>query len=86
MPIRGPDCVPFDKQRFGLVNRLPMAIEWLSDNSSPYTAHETRRFARGIGLVPRTTPIESPQSTDVIDKRFLCLAKASRFSVPADLT
>jgi putative transposase len=27
-----------------------------------YVAGETRRFARDIGLDPRTTPIESPQS------------------------
>lgn len=55
------------EQRFGRVNRLPIAIEWLSDNGSPYTAHETRRFARGIGLVPRTTPIESPQSNGMAE-------------------
>jgi len=39
---------------------------------SGYVATESRRFAREIGLEPRTTPIESPQSTDVIDKSFLC--------------
>ena len=71
------------ERRFGLVNRLPLTIEWLSDNGSPYTARETRALAREIGLVPCTTPIESPQSTDVIDKQFLCSAEASRFSVPA---
>jgi putative transposase len=69
------------ERRFGLVNRLPVPIEWLSDNGSPYTAGETRR----IGLSPCTTPIESPQSTDVIDKQFLCSAEVSRFSVPACL-
>ena len=46
--------------RSNLVNRLPAAIEWLSDNGSPYTAGKTRAFAGEIGLVPRTTPIESP--------------------------
>jgi transposase InsO family protein len=50
---------------------LPKPIEWLSDNGSPYTAGETRALARDIGLKPCTTPIESPQSTDVIDKGFL---------------
>ncbi|MGZ8898408.1 MAG: transposase [Halobacteriota archaeon] len=30
------------ERRFGLVNKLPMTIEWLSDNGSPYTAAETR--------------------------------------------
>jgi putative transposase len=51
------------EQRFGLVNRLPATIEWLSDNGSPYTARETRALARDIGLVSRTTPIESPHPT-----------------------
>jgi putative transposase len=59
------------ERRFGLVNKLPKPIEWLSDNGSPYTAGETRALARDIGLKPCTTPIESPQSTDVIDKGFL---------------
>src|SRR5262249_30280785 len=39
------------ERRFGPVNRLAAAIEWLSDNGSPYTARETRRLARDIGLV-----------------------------------
>ena len=38
------------ERRFGLVNRLPVPIEWLSDNGSPYTASETRKLAREIGL------------------------------------
>jgi len=38
------------ESRFGFVNRLPHAIEWLSDNGSAYTAHETRSFARMMGL------------------------------------
>jgi putative transposase len=40
------------ERRFGLIDKLPAPIEWLSDNGSPYTARETRSFARGIGLVP----------------------------------
>jgi putative transposase len=55
------------ERRFGLVNRLPVPIEWLSDNGSPYTAGETRKLAREIGLVPRTTPIESPQSNGMAE-------------------
>jgi putative transposase len=55
------------EHRFGLVNRLPVAIEWLSDNGSCYTAGETRGFAREIGLEPRTTPIESPQSNGMAE-------------------
>jgi putative transposase len=55
------------ERRFGLVNKLPKAIEWLSDNGSPYTAGETRALARDIGLVPCTTPIESPQSNGMAE-------------------
>jgi putative transposase len=55
------------ERRFGLVNRLPVPIEWLSDNGSPYTARETRAFAGDIGLVPRTTPIASPQSNGMAE-------------------
>jgi putative transposase len=55
------------ERRFGVVNRLPVPIESLSDNGSPYTARETRRLAREIGLVPCTTPIESPQSNGMAE-------------------
>ena len=48
------------EHRFGRVDRLPGTIEWLSDNGGCYLARETRRFAREIGLVPRTTPLVSP--------------------------
>lgn len=53
--------------RFGAVNRLPEIIEWLTDNGSGYVAAETRAFARDIGLEPRTTPIESPQSNGMAE-------------------
>jgi putative transposase len=55
------------ERRFGVVNCLPVPIEWLSDNGSPYTARETRALARVLGLVPRTTPIESPQSNGMAE-------------------
>jgi putative transposase len=55
------------ERRFGLVNKLPKPIEWLSDNGSPYTAGETRALARDIGLVLCTTPIESPQSNGMAE-------------------
>ncbi len=55
------------EHRFGRVNRLPRTIEWLTDNGSGYVATETRRFAREIGLEPRTTPIESPQSNGMAE-------------------
>jgi transposase InsO family protein len=44
------------EHRFGRVNRLPADIEWL-----------TRRFAREVGLVPCTTPLESPQSNGMAE-------------------
>jgi transposase InsO family protein len=55
------------ERRFGLVGKLPQPIEWLSDNGSPYTAGETRALARYIGLVPCTTPIQSPQSNGMAE-------------------
>ena len=55
------------EHRFGPVNRLAEPIEWLTDNGSPYVAGETRRFARDIGLLPRTTPVSSPQSNGMAE-------------------
>jgi putative transposase len=55
------------ERRFGLVNRLLVTIERLSDNGSPYTARETRRLARENGLLPCTTPIESAQSNGMAE-------------------
>ncbi len=54
-------CWP-SRPAFGHLNRLPQTIEWLTDNGSGYIAGETRRLARDIGLEPRTTPVQSPQS------------------------
>jgi putative transposase len=39
----------------------------LSDNGSPYIARKTQAFAGDIGLVPRTTPIQSPQSNGMAE-------------------
>ena len=55
------------EHRFGRLNRLPVEIEWLTDNGSCYIARETRRFARDVGLVPCTTPLESPQSNGMAE-------------------
>ena len=55
------------ERRFGLIDQLPQPIEWLSDNGSPYTAGDTRALARYIGLVPCTTPIQSPQSNGMAE-------------------
>jgi putative transposase len=55
------------EHRFGQVNQVPRTIEWLTDNGSGYVAHDTRRFARDLGLEPRTTPVESPQSNGMAE-------------------
>jgi transposase InsO family protein len=49
--------------RFGFVDELPHRIEWLSDNGSAYTAHETRAFATMMGLEVRTTPVRAQSPT-----------------------
>ena len=55
------------EHRFGRVDRPPRPIEWLSDGGSPYVARETRGFARDTGLVPKTAPLESPQSNGMAE-------------------
>ncbi|MCV3295472.1 integrase core domain-containing protein, partial [Aeromonas hydrophila] len=42
-------------------------VEWLTDNGSAYRAHETRAFARELGLEPRTTAVRSPQSNGIAE-------------------
>jgi transposase InsO family protein len=53
--------------RFGLVDQVPHAIEWLTDNGPPYTAISTRRFAAALGLRICTTPVRSPQSNGMAE-------------------
>ena len=54
------------ERRFG--QNLPTSpIEWLTDNGSAYRADETRRFAKMLGLEPKTTAIRSPQSNGVAE-------------------
>ncbi|MBO1909211.1 DDE-type integrase/transposase/recombinase [Microvirga sp. 3-52] len=53
--------------RFGPVSRLPQTIEWLSDNGSGYITNETKTLAREMGLEPRTTPVQSPQSNGMAE-------------------
>ena len=55
------------ESRFGSIDRLPHAIEWLSDNGSCYTAHETRQFARDLGFRVCRTPIRSPESNGMAE-------------------
>ena len=55
------------EHRYGQVNRVREPIEWLTDNGSYYTAHNTRAFARGIELIPRTPPVSSAQSNGMAE-------------------
>ena len=48
------------ESRFAAI-QAPHALEWLTDNGSVYTAHETRAFATTLNLVPCFTPIQSPR-------------------------
>ena len=53
--------------RFGAKECLPHPIEWLSDNGSCYTAHETRRFGLELGFQMCTTPVKSPESNGMAE-------------------
>ncbi len=54
------------EKRFG--QHLPSEpVEWLTDNGSAYRAHETRAFARMLGLEPCTTAVRSPESNDIAE-------------------
>jgi transposase InsO family protein len=55
------------ESRFGLVDRVPHPIEWLTDNGSAYTAHDTRNFALSMGMVVCTTPVQSPESNGMAE-------------------
>jgi putative transposase len=46
--------------RFGTV-QAPHAVEWLSDNGSPFTARETLDFAAALGLMPCFAPVQGPE-------------------------
>lgn len=52
--------------RFG-ATRAPSPIEWLSDNGSPCTSKDTRRFAVPLNLAPCFTPVASPESNGVAE-------------------
>ncbi|MBZ7658765.1 IS3 family transposase [Klebsiella oxytoca] len=55
------------EKRFG--DRLPdRAVQWLTDNGSAYTSHETRKFARELNLEPCTTAVSSPQSNGMAER------------------
>ncbi|MBZ7124457.1 IS3 family transposase [Klebsiella grimontii] len=54
------------ERRFG--NRLPASpVEWLTDNGSAYRSHQTRQFARMVGLEPKHTAVRSPESNGMAE-------------------
>ncbi|MDN5157635.1 IS3 family transposase [Escherichia coli] len=54
------------ERRFG--NELPASpVEWLTDNGSCYRANETRQFARILGLEPKNTAVQSPESNGIAE-------------------
>jgi len=53
--------------RFGKVDRVPHPVQWLSDNGPGYTAYETVRYGRSLGLDVRTTPPYSPESNGIAE-------------------
>ncbi|MGX8942680.1 IS3 family transposase [Symbiopectobacterium sp. Eva_TO] len=55
------------EKRFG--SALPdKPVQWLTDNGSAYTAHETRKFARELNLEPCTTAVSRPQSNGMAER------------------
>lgn len=56
------------EHRFGRdVKHLPHAIEWLTDNGSVYTAHDTVVQGETLGFVVCTTPPYSPESNGMAE-------------------
>jgi len=56
------------ERRFGRdTKKVPHPIEWLSDNGSVYTAHETVDQAEALGFVVCTTPPYSPESNGMAE-------------------
>ncbi|KGT86187.1 transposase [Erwinia typographi] len=54
------------ERRFG--SGFPVSpVEWLTDNGSCYRAHETRKFARMVGLEPKNTAVRSPESNGMAE-------------------
>jgi putative transposase len=54
------------ERRFGTL-AAPQPVEWLADNGSCFTAHETLAFAYAIRLVPCFTPVRSPESNGIAE-------------------
>ncbi len=57
------ECV---ERRFAAL-RVPHPLEWLTDNGSCFTAHETVSFAAELGLRACFTPVRSPESNGMAE-------------------
>lgn len=55
------------QNRFNGADKAPDAIEWLSDNGSPYIADDTKKFANLLGLKACTTAYRSPESNGMAE-------------------
>lgn len=54
------------ERRFG--SALPgLPVEWLTDNGSCYQAHDTRKFARMVGLESRSKSVRSHESNGIAE-------------------
>lgn len=54
------------ERRFG--SSLPSSpVEWLTDNGAAYRSHQTRQFARMVGLEPEHTAVRSPESNGMAE-------------------
>jgi putative transposase len=61
------------EKRFPKRIQLPHTIEWLTDNGKIFTADETKKLAKNIGLLSCQTPAYSPESNGMSEsfvKRF----------------
>ena len=49
-------------------SNLPASpIEWLTDNGSAYRSHQTHQFARMIGVEPKNTAVNFPESDEMAE-------------------
>ena len=55
------------EKRFGSNCTVDHPIEWLTYNGSCYSAADTKVLAKTLGLIPLTTPVESPQSNGMAE-------------------
>ena len=54
------------ERRFG--SSLPSSpVEWLTGNGSAYRFHQTRQFARMVGLEPKNAAVRSPEGNGMAE-------------------